>query len=455
MVPVLERAAQGSCDNFRALVLSPTRELAQQTLKEGKLLSHFYGNNFGLTCLVGGVPIKRDFDAFDRGRCTVIVATPGRLNDHVENTPGFRDKLSRQLAVLVFDEADQLLDMGFRPAIERLLRAVESTATTRQTMLFSATLPSDVKKIANLAMRPGYAMIDVVGADDEETHGDVEQLACVSNGIRAQSLELCARLVRAVAHDPLHHKIVVFFSTARLTQFYAELFASAAASSSFSDTLNATTILEMHSRKSQSHRDKVSDTFRKARNAVLLSSDVSARGMDYPDVTLVIQFGAPADAVQYVHRLGRTARGDGRRGSGLILLADFERYFLQDPAVAKLPIRNDPPLVTELENSFASSLDVAALDLPDKTVTGAYQAWLGYHNSHLRKLSWSKTELVARANEWAAHVARRDQPPALAAKTLGKMNIKGTPGLVIESTPRNAAPGTVSSSLRRSNSRRH
>lgn len=452
MIPVLERAAQGKCNDFRALVLSPTRELAQQTLKEGKLLSHFYGNNFGLICLVGGVPIKKDFDAFDRGRCTVIVATPGRLNDHVENTAGFRDRLSRQLAVLVFDEADQLLDMGFRPAIERLLRAVESTATTRQTMLFSATLPSDVKTIATLAMRPGYAIIDVVGAGDEETHGDVEQLACICKGIRAQSLELCARLLRAVAHDPLHHKIVVFFSTARITQFYFELFASTAANSNF---LNATTLLEMHSRKSQSHRDKVSDMFRKARNAVLLTSDVSARGMDYPDVTLVIQFGAPVDAVQYVHRLGRTARGDGRRGSGLILLADFERYFLQDPAVAKLPIRDDPPLVTEFQDSLASSLDAAALKLPEKTVTSAYQAWLGYHNSHLRKLCWTKAELVARANEWAAHVARRDRPPALAAKTLGKMNIRGTPGLVVDSTtPRNPAPGRTAPSQRRSDSRR-
>jgi len=428
MVPTLERAAE--VGGIGGLVLSPTRELAQQTLEEGKLLSRFYGRDFGLACFVGGVAIKKDYSALSRSSCRVLVATPGRLNDHLENTEGFAARLSAHLRVLVFDEADQLLDMGFRPAIERLLAAISSTASTRQTLLFSATLPADVESIARIAMRPGYTFIDTIGAQ-ERTHQDVAQEVSVCAGVKEHSVELLLRLEAALAADPTGHKIIVFFTTARLTQFYAELLAAAAKKR---PALAKTRFLEIHSRKSQSHREKISKLFREAPGAAcLLTSDVSARGLDYPDVTLVLQFGAPSDAQQYVHRLGRTARGDGLRGKGQLLLADFERYFLDDPAIKALPIARLEPLA---DDAAAAHLDDAARALPDDTVGSAYQAWLGFHNSYLKKLKWSKDHLVATANDWASQVAMRPTPPPLQAKTVAKMNLKGTRGLVLDSNPR-------------------
>ena len=157
--------------------------------------------------------------------------------------------------------------------------------------------------------------------------------------------------------------------------------------------LAKTRILEIHSRKSQSHRTKVADAFRDATGGCcLFTSDVSARGMDYPDVTRVIQFGAPADAAQYVHRLGRTARA-GKEGSGCLLLSDFEAYFLEDKAIKALPIAMQRPLVAgDATGAVLGRVDAALMGaaraLPPETCGAAYQAWLGFYNSSLRRLRW-------------------------------------------------------------------
>ena len=209
--------------------------------------------------------------------------------------------------------------------------------------------------------------------------------------------------------------------------------------------MRATRILEIHSRKSQSHRTKVSDVFRDAAGGVcLFTSDVSARGMDYPDVTRVIQFGAPADAAQYVHRLGRTARA-GKEGSGCLLLAHFEDYFLHDKAIKQLPIQMQRPSILgdpsgAVYDRVALNLADAARRLPTETVGAAYQAWLGFYNSSLRKLRWDKDQLVFEANDWAKEICLQHTPPALQAKTVGKMGLKGVRGLNVLKGP-SGTPG--------------
>ena len=122
----------------------------------------------------------------------------------------------------------------------------------------------------------------------------------------------------------------IFFATARLTQLYAELFNGIGIK-----------VLEMHSRKSQPQRTRVAEEFREGSRCVMFTSDVSARGMDYPDVTAVVQVGLPSDRAQYVHRLGRTARA-GKAGGGHLLLADFESFFLS--SLRDLPLQTRPPL---------------------------------------------------------------------------------------------------------------
>merc|ERR1719453_1624461 len=148
----------GSNKKISVLILSPTRELASQIGKECEVLLRFQPS---LKCAVvfGGVPIKKD-----HGRIAgvdFLVATPGRLIDHLDNTAGFMQRLA-QIDVLIFDEADQMLDMGFKPAIDKILSFLPPPAA-RQTLLFSATVPKELKAICKTQLRPGYAFCDTVG----------------------------------------------------------------------------------------------------------------------------------------------------------------------------------------------------------------------------------------------------------------------------------------------------
>jgi len=310
MVPSVDRAAASAPRRQRrtisALVLSPTRELASQTVEEGRLLAHFHG--LRIACVYGGTKIQKDYSELGLkgglGAPDILVATPGRLNDHLENTSGVAPGVCDGLETLVFDEADQLLDMGFRPAIEKILRAISGSRAQRQTLLFSATLPDDVAGIARLAMRgPDYAFVDTVGKEDQQTHARVPQCVVVCESKAACSAELCARLADA-CRDP-EHKVIAFFTTARQTQLYAEMMIALQRTSRDPACafLRNTKILEIHSRKSQPHRTRVSDEFRtSAGGCCLLTSDVTARGMDYPDVTRVVQVGLPSDASQRARR---------------------------------------------------------------------------------------------------------------------------------------------------------
>ena len=141
-------------------------------------------------------------------------------------------------------------------------------------------------------------------------------------------LHLLVQLVTSHQAAVPDHKIICFFPTARATQLAAELFVAL-----------GRPVTEIHSRKSQGHRTKAADAFRESKSGVMMSSDVSARGLDYPDVTLVVQVGLPSSREQYIHRLGRTARA-GKTGEGLLLLAPHEEFFTRQ--LRDLPITNAP-----------------------------------------------------------------------------------------------------------------
>merc|ERR1711871_1605486 len=193
-------------------------------------------------------------------------------------------------------------------------------------------------------------------------------------------------------------------------------------------SLQKTQVLQMHSRMSQSQRNNTSNQFRQedGRNKIMFSSDVSARGMDYPDVTHVVQVGLTTRE-QYIHRLGRTARA-GKSGEGWLLLAPFEekplvQKELKGMSVTRIemsPARLQP--VLEAAQSRINQVDVEMNDLAAK----AYGAWLGFYNGALRKLNWDKRQLVQEANAYAKHIGLR-ATPALEKKTIGKMGLKGTP----------------------------
>ena len=187
--------------------------------------------------------------------------------------------------------------MGFRPDLDRMLRMLPPK-NTRQTLLFSATMPKDIMKMSNFALRNDFLHIDTVGKEDQDTHKRIPQFVTVHPYEQHFSQLLHAIEEGKQVQD---YKIIVFFVTARLTQLNAEVF-----------NLMGYNVLEIHSRKSQHRRTTISRKFREKRSGILFTSDVSARGMDYPGVTHVIQVGAPSSKAQYVHRIGRT----GRAGKG-------------------------------------------------------------------------------------------------------------------------------------------
>lgn len=193
--------------------------------------------------------------------------------------------------------------------------------------------------------------------------------------LRAQIGELYYALQQHMRDDP-EFKIMVFFVTARQTQFMAELFNAL-----------GVRVLETHSRKSQGHRTKVANEFRTTSKRILFSSDVSARGLDYDNVTLVVQYGSPSDRAQYVHRIGRTARA-GKSGGGLLLICPWERKHVMK-MLNDLPLE---PAVSTLESSggaadFERQLAAAEARVSDQTKSQCYQAWLGCAGSeHARAL---------------------------------------------------------------------
>jgi ATP-dependent RNA helicase MSS116 len=283
LIPSIERLARApggvAAGGVHVMVLSPTRELAMQISNEAEaLLTH---HTLSSQVVYGGTNMRSEQTRMATKRCDILVATPGRLVDHIQNTPGFAQRL-RHVCVAVLDEADQLLDMGFRDSLDKIIAALPPT---RQTLLFSATLPPSVRSVATAALKRDHVFIDTVGDDAQQTNSQVRQ--CVMVAPFEAQIPALVHLVRHAASVP-NHKVLAFFPTARATQFHAELL-----------NIMGTPVLEIHSRKSQSQRERASAAFRAASSAILFSSDVSARGVDYPDVTAVIQVGAPTDRSQY------------------------------------------------------------------------------------------------------------------------------------------------------------
>ena len=363
--------------------------------------------------------MSKDTASFRQAPPVVLVATPGRLDDHLNNTAGVREMLTA-LRVLVMDEADQLLDRGFRPSIVKIL-ALLPPAATRQTLLFSATFPSELQELTRSALRPSYEMVDCVG-EGPQSNAQVEQQVsvCSVDDLHAITTAILLRHVQ----QP-EHKVMVFLPTAREAGFCAALYRSMAPLAP--DTLGNSPIFEIHSKRSQLQRTATSEQFRLCPRGVLFSSDVSARGMDYPDVTFVLQVGNPPDRAQYLHRLVRTARA-GREGAGMLLLCDYEAYWL--PQIGDLPVAHVPaPPLDEARALVHGALRRLHSAEPNAFMM-AYRAWLGANKGRLKELGWTTAELVRRANDMVTRVWLCPEVPALDEKTILSMGLKKAPGIV-------------------------
>ncbi|XP_027335948.1 DEAD-box ATP-dependent RNA helicase 31-like [Abrus precatorius] len=407
-IEVVAKSAPNDCDQRRppifVLVICPTRELASQAAAEAtKLLK--YHPTIGVQVVIGGTRLALEQKRMQANPCQILVATPGRLRDHIENTAGFASRMMG-VKVLVLDEADHLLDMGFRKDIEKIIAAVPKQ---RQTLMFSATIPEEVRQVCHIALRRDHEFINTVQEGTEETHSQVRQMHLVAP--LDNHFSLLYVLLKEHIADDVDYKVLVFCTTAMFTRLVSELLGE----------LNLN-VREIHSKKPQSYRTRVSEEFRKSKGLILVTSDVSARGVDYPDVTLVVQVGLPAGREQYIHRLGRTGRR-GKEGQGILLLAPWEDFFLS--TIKDLPV--EKAAVPSVDPDTKKKVERALSHVEMKNKATAYQAWLGYYNSN-KKVGGDKYRLVELANEFSRCMGL-DNPPAISQSVLGKMGLRNIPGL--------------------------
>ncbi|KAK6342389.1 hypothetical protein TWF718_007790 [Orbilia javanica] len=307
----------------RILVISPTRELAEQIAKDANLLTR--GTNLHVSCMVGGTGKSYSLRDYHQRGGNILVATPGRLADVLSDPNSGVDM--KNLETLVFDEADSLMSMGFEKEIQEIRKYLPKE---KQTLMFSATMPDKVRQMISETMRRGFKFVNTIDPNEAETHTKVPQHVVMCDGmenLHPTLFELLHRENGKAKKAGESFKAMVFFSTARGAELAAMMFRRVRLPGTDSHPLFPLDLIQIHSRLTQARRTEAADTFRRGENAILFSSDVTARGMDFPNVTHVIQVGVPSSREQYIHRIGRTARGkniETGRGVGYLLISDLD-----------------------------------------------------------------------------------------------------------------------------------
>jgi superfamily II DNA/RNA helicase len=284
-IPMVELLEANTKSRPLALVLVPTRELASQIVEEVRESAH--ARALKITAVYGGAGLQKQAQL--AAKAHILVATPGRLEDLLQ-----RRAISLQhVSFLVLDEADRMLDMGFQPAVERI---VKQTRSDRQTVLFSATLDANVEKLAKKFTRDARRHEQLAAV---EARGDVEHrfLAMDHTG----KLDALVRELR----DRERGRTLVFVRTKRGADRLVKRLKN-----------HDVQAVAMHGDKTQGQRERALASFTDGRIDTLVATDVAARGLDVDDVTHVIQFDMPGAREDYVHRVGRTGRA-GRTGVGI------------------------------------------------------------------------------------------------------------------------------------------
>ena len=407
-------------DDIRGIILSPTRELAEQIAKEAKDLVRHTG--LVVQSAVGGTQKSAMLRATQRQGCHLLVATPGRLLDLLQDDRSGID--APNLSALVLDEADRMLDVGFERELQDILKYLPSRAErTRQTLLVSATIPDNVIRLARSMVRADdFEFVQTIAENEALTHEKIPQhvvpLTSWAN-VYPSLFELIDKEVAQRTEDPnaMPFKAIVYLNTTALTQLSGEL--------GFlrrSDGLLKIPTFAIQSQLTQMQRTKASERFRNARTGILFSSDVTARGMDFPNVTHVIQIDAPRDRESYIHRLGRTGR-QNKDGEGWLFLPP------QSVGTARRMLKGLPLQLNETlesfnakkndfeESKYHTSLSDAHAGVPNDLLSTMYKSIVGSFVGN------KKNELVDDLNDWATLGWRWDQPPQVSRMWAQKMGM--------------------------------
>ncbi|KAL1337922.1 hypothetical protein HN51_032603 [Arachis hypogaea] len=342
------------------IVICPTRELAIQTHAVAEELLKYHSQTLGL--VIGGSGRKREADRIVSG-VNLLVATPGRLLDHLQNTKGF---IYKNLKCLIIDEADRILEANFEEEMKQIINILPKT---RQTALFSATQTKKVKDLARMSFQTSPSNIDVDDGRKKVTNEGLQQGYVV--------VPCAKRFVVLYSFLRRHQskKVMVFFSSCNSVKFHADLLKCAGLD-----------CLSIHGKQKQHARTTTFFNFCKAEKGILLCTDVAARGLDIPDVDWIVQYDPPDEPKEYIHRVGRTARGEGAKGNALLFLIEEELQFLRYLKAAKIPMKEYVFEHKKLAN-IQSQLEklVAGIYHLNVMAKDAYRSFILAYNAHTMK----------------------------------------------------------------------
>lgn len=376
LIPVIERIRKFGFKKFNgtgAIIITPVRELAEQTFQVLKDLLQKHPLTCGL--IQGGTDRKAEAKKLSQG-INILVATPGRLLDHLQNTQDFK---FNHLKILVIDEADRLMEDNFEEDIKKILQLLPQK---RQVAMYSATLTPQTEGLAKMSLKnPVYVAVDE------------QKMSATVDGLE-QGYFVCPAEKRFLVLYTLlkkeqkkKKKIMIFFSACNVVKFYYDL-------------LNyiGITADSIHGKQKQSKRTNTFAKFCAADQGILLCTDVAARGLDIKGVDLIVQYDPPDDPKEYIHRVGRTARGEGASGKAILFIQEQEIEFVYYLRRAKVQmdmavfswekVRN---VQAQLENLVSTNhyLGISAKE--------AYKTYIRAYESHslknvfdVRKLDLSK-----------------------------------------------------------------
>ncbi|XP_050678619.1 probable ATP-dependent RNA helicase DDX10 isoform X2 [Leptidea sinapis] len=336
LIPILEQLfckKWTRLDGVGALVISPTRELAYQIYEILRKIGQYHDFSAGL--IIGGQNLKFEKKRMDQ--INILICTPGRLLQHMDENPLFD---CSSLQILVLDEADRCLDMGFETTMNAI---IENLPPKRQTLLFSATQTKSVKDLARLSLSfPTYI-------------APHEQTETVTPDSLQQSYIVCkvdekVGILWSFIKNHLKQKVLVFMATCKQVKFMYELCCK---------LRPGVSLLALYGTLHQEKRERIYQEFCRKSNVVLFATDLASRGLDFPKINWVIQYDCPENVETYIHRAGRTARGFLGKGDGLLMLLPNEEIFVDDLRKSKIPINKisvDPSKVISPQRKIEALL---------------------------------------------------------------------------------------------------
>ncbi|KAL7276022.1 ATP-dependent RNA helicase dbp4 [Rhizina undulata] len=400
LVPVLEilyRKKWTSYDGLGALIISPTRELATQIFDVLCKIGRMHSFSAGL--ITGGKKLKEEQEALHR--MNIVVCTPGRMLQHMDQTVGLN---LNNVQLLVLDEADRILDMGFRATLDAI---VQNLPKERQTLLFSATQTKNVSDLARLSLKDAE-YVSVHEAAASATPAKLEQYYMVVP--LHEKLDVLFSFLRS----HLQAKILVFLSSCKQVRFVFE---------TFRQLHIGIPLLHMHGKQKQSARADITARFSASKNSCLFATDVVARGLDFPAVDWVIQVDAPEDADTYIHRVGRTARFEKNGRAVLFLCPSEETAMVKRLEGKKIPITRVNPKASK-KQSIQNQIQSLCFKDPELKYLGQ-KAFVSY----ARSISVQKDREVFKLDElpleeFAASLGLPGAPRIKGVKTADANKVK-------------------------------